>query len=334
MVSLLLEGCPYEVGFQHGDKLSCLIQCAIRKHCRFLGDNRGPSQAAVRERGRRLEAEFPELMQEIRGIADGAECSLDDLLTYNLRPITGGCSNLVFLSAGEPMLGHVNDDVHGSFDVAFHVRRPGGSELLHIGSAGSAGTALAMNSDGLAVSHAAARSGGLLNTEAALNLALFRRALAERTRDCDEARSFLTRHSFVSGADNVVCIDKTGEAFVAEKLPTTVEFRRPDEGGMYCTGRALTPRIGQIVHQEAYERGDPNTETLVKREQYFEAVIAGNLDGLSVELMKQALRCTDQGIEVCNELSNWAAILLPSRFEMWVADRFPCHNEFERFAAA
>jgi len=333
MVSLLLEGCPYEVGFQHGDKLSCLIQCAIRKHCRFLDENQRPSQVALRQRGDSLEAEFPELMAEIRGIADGANCSLHDLLIYNLRPLTTACSNLVFAGTDGPMLGHVNDDVDGTFDVAFHVRSPDGRELVHVGSAGSVGTAAAINSDGLAISHGAARSGGVVNAKAAVNPPLFRRALIERSRHCQEAESFLLRHSFISGADNIVSVDSAGEAFVAEKLPTTVEFRRRDEDGIYCTGRALTARISQIVDQEAYERGDPKTETLVNREQYFEATIADNPDSLSLGLMKQALRCTEEGIEVCNELSNWAAILLPSRFEMWLADRFPCQNDFQRFAA-
>ena len=49
----------------------------------------------------------------------------------------------------------------------------------------------------------------------------------------------------------------------------------------------------------------------------------------SIELMKAVLRCTDEGVEICNDWSNWAAILLPSSTEMLLADRFPLHSDFE-----
>lgn len=190
----------------------------------------------LRERAKSLETEFPELMEEMGGIADGAECSLDDILIYNLSPLPASCSNLVFLCDEGPMLGHVDDDIDGTFNMAFRIHLNNGRELLHIGLAGSVGTGAAINSDGLAISHAAARSRGLKNTEAILNLPLFRRVLIERSRDCQEAESFLSMHSFASGADNIIGVDKSGAAFVAEKLPTAVEFRRPNRGAIYWQG--------------------------------------------------------------------------------------------------
>lgn len=331
MLFLSLQGSSYDVGFQHGEKLKWLIQCAIRKRCRFFYKSQRPSQIVLKGWAKRLEAEFPELMEEIRGIADGAKSSLDDVLIYNLSRVLASCSNLVFLCDEGPMLGHVNDDVDGTFDVAFCIHLNSGKKLLHIGLAGSVGTGAAISSDGLAISHAAARSGSSKNTGAILNPSLLRRVLIERSHNCQEAESFLSAHSFASGADNIIAVDKSGSAFVAEMLPTSVEFRRPDRGAVYCTGRVLTPRIAQLVNQEVCEEGDAQVGKVINREQYFETVITKHLGDFSLELMKEVLRCTDEGVEVCNELSRWAAILLPSRFEMLVADRFPCDNAFERF---
>lgn len=330
---LSLRGNSYDIGFQHGEKLKYLIQSAIRQRCRFFHKNQRPGQTVLKERTKSLEVEFPELMEEIRGISDGAECSLHDILIYNLSPLPASCSNLVLLcDEGGPMLGHVNDDRDGTFDVAFHIHLNSGMELLCIGSAGSVGIGAAINSYGLAVSHACARSKGLKNARAILNLALFRRVLIERSRDCQEAELFLSTHSFSTGADNIIGVDKTGAAFVAEKLPMAVGFRRLHKGAIYCTGRPLIPEIRQFVDQETYEKHDDEIiRKLINRELYFEAVITKKSGSFSLELMKEVLLCMDEGVEICNEMSNWATILFPEQFEMLVADRFPCDNDFKRF---
>jgi hypothetical protein len=86
-----------------------------------------------------------------------------------------------------------------------------------------------------------------------------------------------------------------------------------------------------IVSTSEKEKDDEIIRKLINRERYFEAVITKKSGSFSIELMKEVLRCTDEGVEVCNEKSNWATILLPKQFEMLVADRFPCYNDFKRF---
>lgn len=329
MFFLSLQGSWYDIGFQHGEKLKCLVQSAVEKRFKRLHEKQMQSQNKLIEKARTMKKEFPELMEEIEGIADGSECSINDMLIYNLSPFLDSCSNLVFLCDEGPMLGHVNDDVSkGEFDVAFHLRLSDGREILHIGLAGSAGTAAAINSDGLSISHACARSGGLQNSKEVLNLPLFRRSLIQRNHTYKEAESFLMEHSFNSGADNIICVDKTGGAFVAEKLPTAIEFRYPTENAIYCTGRVLTSKIKTLTGQDNYEVGNVPVQEVINRERYLETIISKQSGGFSFDIMKDTLRCEDEGI--WNELSNWAAILLPSRFEMLIIDRLNNNKEFVR----
>jgi len=330
MYFISLAGDRYQIGFQHGRKLKGLIHYAVRKRCRFYKDRRRPSPEALQRRASAIEASFPELMAEMRGIADGSQLSFNDILIYNLSPMPDSCSNVAFLSGCRPMLGHVNDDAGGDPDVAFYIRPSQGPEILQIGMAGSVGAAAALNSGGLAMSHACARSGGMENGDAYLNLPLLRRLLIERSRNCQEARHFLSTYCFASGADNIICADRSGNAFVAEKLPTTVEFREPIGRGIYCTGRALTAAIRSVVQQDAYEEGDPGIARLVAREKLFAQALAKPEHALSLRLMQQLLQNSDEGTEVSNESSTWAAVLVPSDFEMWIADRFPCHSKFTR----
>jgi len=329
MFFLSLQGNWYDIGFKHGEELKSLVQGAVEKRFKRLHKKQMPSKKKLNEKARIMKKEFPELMEEIEGIADGSECSLNDMLIYNLSPFLDSCSNLVFLCDEGPMLGHVNEDISkGEFDVAFLIHPSNGKKILHIGIAGSVGTAAAINSAGLAVSHACARSGGAKTPNEILNIPLFRRALVQGSGSCEEAESFLRDYSFKSGADNIIYVDKTGAAFVAEKLSTAVEFRYPTKNAIYCTGRALTPKIRSLVDQENYESGDEMILKLINREKYFDTIILKHQNSFSVELMKEILQCVDEGVEVCNDLSNWAAILIPSRFEMLVATRFPDSSEF------
>lgn len=330
MYFISLTGDRYQIGLQHGRKLRALIHHAVRKRCRFYKDRGRPSAAALQNRVSAIESSFPELMTEMKGIADGSKLPLDDILIYNLSPMPRGCSNVAFLSSGKPMLGHVNDDAEGLPDVAFHIKPTQGLELLQIGTAGSVGVGAAVNLAGLAISHACARSGGVENRNAHLNLPLLRRLLIERSSNCRQARDFLSSYSFASGADNIICADREGSAFVAEKLPTMVEFREPVGKGIYCTGRALTAAIRSAVQQDAYEEGAPEVAKLIAREKLFAEALEEPGQALSLRLMRQLLQNSDDGVEVSNELSTWAAVLVPSDFEMWIADRFPCYSKFTR----
>ncbi len=263
----------------------------------------------------------------MEGVAEGAQVAAEDIFLYNLSSLPQACSNLVFLTPEGPLLGHVNDDLESRFDVAFHLHDEG-RELLHVGLAGSVGTGAAVNSLGLAVSHAAARSLGLRNREACLTLPLLRRALIEGCRTTAQAEAFLTEYGPAAGADNIIVVDQSGEALVAERLPTQVAFRRPTRGALWCTGRALTSEIRAAVGQDEYETKASEVQQLINRERYFEQTIEEHADRLSTEVMMEALRSREPGIEVCNELSNWAAILKPRTCELLLADRPPASQPF------
>jgi hypothetical protein len=95
----------------------------------------------------------------------------------------------------------------------------------------------------------------------------------------------------------------------------------------------LDQDIRRLVSQETYEQEAPEVQKLIGRERYFQAVTSRNKGRLSVELMKEILSCTEEGVAVCNELSNWAAILLPRQFQALVAGRPPSKESFEPLRA-
>jgi isopenicillin-N N-acyltransferase-like protein len=315
MEILKLYGSAYEIGLQHGEKLKDLIGTAIEKHRIALEKKARLSSKGLVKRAQAIRQQFPELVEEMEGIAEGASLLFHDVVSYNLGEFPEACSNIAFAGKHESMLGHVNDDVSkGVFDVAFHVSLEGGKEIKHIGVAGSVGTSAALNSDGLAMSHACARGSGFVNKDAVLNLPLFRRALIKTCNSCEDAEAFIREQSFASGADNIICMDKSQNAFVAEKLPADVAFRYPEKGAIYCTGRTLTHRIRKLTGQNDHEKRDAKEGEIIKRERFLNTAISVNNSDFSVGMTKNILLEEDEG--VWNELSNWAAILFPLDFEM------------------
>ncbi|MGC9367436.1 MAG: C45 family autoproteolytic acyltransferase/hydrolase [bacterium] len=328
MITLSLSGDSYEIGFQHGEQLKNLIHDKIRKCCRFYDENKIPDKNLLEKKIKKLQINFPEILQEIRGIADGSDNSFDDILILNFIPWENSCTNIAFLEDKQPILGHVNDDNDPTGDIAFKITKNNEKKLHYIGLAGSVGVSAALNSYGLALSHSCARSNGIKNRDEFLNLGVFRRIIAEKCQNCEQAKQFITDNSFYSGADNIICIDKSKSAFVAEKLPTEVEFRYPEKRTIFCTGRFLSSKISRLTKQDEYENENKAIEILINRENYIKNMIEKYVDKLSDDIMKQILCCNEKNIEVCNKLSNWAAILSPKKFELFLADRYPCYNEF------
>ena len=333
MICVSLRGSHYEVGFQHGQCLKNVIHCATRQYCRFFDTANKPDHRAIHDRRALLEAQYPQLIEEMAGISEGAECPLDDVLIMNLGPWLPSCSNIAFYDSDEgPILGHTNDHKPGGhFDTIFAVTLSTGCRMLYVGSAGELGSGAGVSEGGLAVSHANARPSKAKDLDAGLNMNLFSRVLLETCRDAAHAESFLKERTFRSGADNIIVVDAGGMGFVAEKYPDLVEFRRPEEGALCCTNRTLARKIRDAIGQDEYECSAKEISELVSRERYLSRVIDEHQGRFSMDLMKQVLRSGEPEASICNAYTNWAAVLMPNRFEMLVADRFPCHDEFRRY---
>lgn len=333
MIFASLKGSHYEVGVQHGRGFREVIHCVIRQHCRFFNPKRCPGHRAIQDRADALKAEYPQLLEEMGGIADGAEVPLEDVLVLNLGPWSSSCTNIAFCDSDEgPILGHVNDHKPGGhFDAVFAVELSGGTRLLYVGSAGALGNGAGVNSAGLAISHAQARPMSGENAAQVLNMNLHSRALLEACRDSAEAEALLREHAFRSGADNIIVMDASGHGFVAERYPDLVDFRGVEKGAIYCTNRTLAPGTRRMTDQDNYERTAKEIAGLVGRERYLQRLIDEHQGRFTQELMERILRCTEEDAKICNAFSNWAAILFPRRTEMLLADRFPCHSEFRRY---
>ena len=144
---LEVSGSPHEVGLAIGRRFGEQIRTGLERRRDWFDDLReymaedpatrlDPFVTAAEER-------FPEIIEELRGWAEGAGLAFEDLLALNLKaelatmknvamPETPGCSTLAFSHDSRTMLAH-NEDGHGAYrDLMFLVKlsQPGKPAVL------------------------------------------------------------------------------------------------------------------------------------------------------------------------------------------------------------
>jgi isopenicillin-N N-acyltransferase-like protein len=159
-----LEGEAYERGRLYGARAAVAIRQNAETYLHLIEFHAGLEREAAMEAagifGPILEAHAPDLYREMRGIADGAECDLLDVVLINARSeLMGSMDECTALAAGpevaeqERVLLGQNWDWYTAVEaepVLLRIRQPGKPEILTLCEAGQVGK-IGMNSAGLGV---------------------------------------------------------------------------------------------------------------------------------------------------------------------------------------
>lgn len=171
LTEIILSGTPYERGFQHGSQLGSQIRL-------FLNDQRARIHSVrvepmsdelidqlVQEHTVVIEAALPDIAEELRGLAAGANISYPDavllqlrmeLISYrHLENMAGDCSTIAFRQSGHQIVTAQTIDLPGNLSELGYVFRvlPQHKEdpsILLYGFAGLLGY-MGMNSFGVSV---------------------------------------------------------------------------------------------------------------------------------------------------------------------------------------
>ncbi|MGQ4880512.1 C45 family autoproteolytic acyltransferase/hydrolase [Billgrantia sp. LNSP4103-1] len=164
-----LAGNRHEIGAEHGRIHRDLIHSGIETYGQLFRDFVGIGWQEAREGACHFEAQvargFPEILEEMHGIARGAGVDFIDILTLNCRSeialtqASGGCSAFSLKRRGQQWLAQNWDWRSAQLDnvVALHIRCDGCPELVSIGEAGMVGK-VGLNAYGIGVCLNAIRS--------------------------------------------------------------------------------------------------------------------------------------------------------------------------------
>ncbi len=164
---VVVEGAPFERGHRHGAQARARIVCSIETHRRAIKHYAGLDWPAAQERAAAylpiLEAYAPEMVEELRGIAEGAGLPFADLLTLNVRyeltftpRLVEGCTSFAVLpeasADGHTYLGQSWDNLAGLVDacIVLRVEQAGRRDYVTLTEAGVPAM-VGLNAAGIAV---------------------------------------------------------------------------------------------------------------------------------------------------------------------------------------
>lgn len=345
------EGNAYEIGFHHGKTLRVLIEAAslYKKNFNFHRVAEEKLAKILEEILEPVEETFPELIDEMKGIAEGAKISYYDILLLNFYPVINGayltteCSNIAFKRSDKgPILGRTYDSTELWRNFIHTVRPTSGYDFVHVGYAGSVWTGCSgINEHGLAMGESSVMGWKKLNKKSVDRL-LTLRLILKRCRNVREAIEFLVKHDFVyPHGSNVVLVDDDGNAVIVEKMSNMQRVRWAENGVIYCSNFFVHKDMRQAMGGEDYmaDRSQPGDPRISARPapQYLEYIcryeylkrMAGNLGEMATfNKMKEILRSHEEPGAICRNLTGFASIALPKDRAILITHGQPCRNPF------
>lgn len=343
MHEIVLEGSPYERGITHGRQFADIIKAAIIEYCKFGG--------AFTERinlyGRRmfdyLQNSFPDLVEELRGISDGAQIDFGDILLLNFFPgllnLPIYCTNIAFVNSCDGPIHGRTSDIGSDYHYYLLQRvtpNEGGQEFLSVNWAGTIWTGVGINASGLSVGQSSAPTApgqdGI-----GISTLIMPRPVLQYCRNTREAMNLLERFRLAGKGLNVALLDETGDAAVVEKSHDKQAVREAEEGVVFCSNHFVEETMQGMIPL----RIDGIEENSTGRYQLLSNIFGTdkNIAAHGIEGMKKLLRihANDDRPGICqhvppNLISWYAYILLPRKREMWICDGPPCQTEFAEYA--
>lgn len=250
------SGTAYEIGFTHGSQIPRRIRVAIENYKALFLET---AEADWPESKRRaatylpaLEKNEPDLVEEMKGIADGAGEGVDflDILALNLRSeisltnYSDGCTSIVTQNAdtSEVYAAQNWDWVGeaGRSTVFFDIKKTGKPRIRMMGEAGILAK-FGLNEAGVGLCMNAIRCGTVAKDHLPVHLAM-RRIL--ECQSFDEAFAMLSKKGIASCA-NLLMADKSGKIATIECTPKGLAPIYPDEGAWttFHTNHLWSPNV-------------------------------------------------------------------------------------------
>ncbi len=283
---------------------------------------------------------WPALIDELAGIAEGADLPFDDICTLNFVSAIGalgpGCSNfIVRQTASGPVLGKTSDigEDYRYYSLQRVMPDEGGLSYLAISWIGCLWAEVGINSAGLSLGQGsgptqpAQRGYGVPTLQ-------YPRALLAGCKDTAEALA-LSAHLDMAGKGlNMAMVDAAGDAAVVERSGTRYCARRPAADAIYCTNHFVSAEMQGMIPLSgpglpAEEITADSQERLADLERFFaahaEAYCKEDLLGL---LRRQRHEGGLAQNVPPGRVTHFAYLLLPQRGEMWISQGRPWETEF------
>lgn len=357
---LRAQGSPFECGRQVGQAFRAEITGRIPNWARWPKDpiQKEKYQRLMDKSCAYLEAELPEVMEEMRGIAQGTGLSLGDVYLLNaansLSPAMpyAACSSLGFLKTEVgPILGKTDDGgsaptpeaaIQARLEtlLALTVRPTKGHAILGVGPMGMLWAECGVNEKGLCIGTSSGHPERSRPDGKGIPQHLIPRLVLLHCADVPEALDFLRRYDTMGKGINIVLVDEKGNGAAVETTYTLHGVRAPKNHVIFATNHYFAPEMQVFTAQT-------NPDYISTR--YFQNSVdrVANLAArfwpeqkeLSFQLLKETMMDHHKPGGLCQHgpendaafQTNFCALFVSAKREMWLNEGSPCRDRFEKY---
>jgi isopenicillin-N N-acyltransferase-like protein len=326
------------MGRRHGEAFADLVEAAIQMvlpEGRFADDHKARVLAQVE---RNMDRVFPEALEELHGIADGANVPYDDLLAYNscqeLGRMQQGCTNFVLVTSEHGLVHYKSNDVSLEA-LKFHVYLEGhpdsGHDFIGVTWAGTVWMNAGINEAGVTYG-----GGSLQNIDSdwdrGLPANVVLRYFLQYPDDVEGALALVERTPIMCHGHNMVFTDPADNAVVVERTPTAMGVRRRDDHAIWASNHCLVDDVKPMLRSDnesfmanSHGRYDLLERLTAEQPHSLEQVIA-------------IARAHADPVSMCQHgpvmHSVIGYVMIPAERRMLIAYGCPCENEFVEYAFA
>ena len=342
LIRIETSGSHREIGYQYGEKL----KDRLVEFCKNRTSNiykRYKKDVIINGRKELLgvmEHKFPYIVEEMRGIAEGAEINFDD---YSLSVLSAGfsvfseegdeCSNIIFKKSDEgPILGKTLDGTtpNAAPAVIRLIKSKNGVTVLCVTRIDGISTETGLNNRGLALGESSLHFFTKNPRGIIRNLLL--RPLLYECSNVEEGIQFLAGNPTIVNGFNYAMVDVTGNAAIMERSSTECYPRRTNGEVIFCTNHTPTPLIRKLEKSRG-ETGDKNSDDRFENLKKITSV--NNLE-FSLKSMKNILTNHHNPGCICQHgtylYTQRAYINLVKEGKLLVSPGNPCKNDFIEFS--
>ncbi len=347
-----VRGDPYTRGLQHGSQAKDLISRNISYYLHlwktYLGMGRGEVLAQAGEFIPHIEAYDREIMEELRGMADGAEASLEEVVALNSRYELvwarmaehvgrGECTSVAVApeasSSGQTLMGQ-NWDYKPRLSgqcIILEILQDGGPNIVTHVEAGTVGK-MGMNSAGIGLCINALISDRDRFAPKTPILAICRGILNAWSLS-DALGAVLSARRSVSA--NLLISHEEGEMIDLEITPDEVGFIYPDRGVLVHSNHFIALRSRGIK-----DRGISLCPDTLIRFERAKRLISRRIGNIDVETLKEIFRdhfnwpnsiCRHEDIRFHQDLQlkTLASMVMNlNERTIYISNGPPCENEY------
>ena len=327
---IVLRGEPFQRGLQQGRALKDAIHALWYRYKSGFYASASPD-AVSRVLGnmlRFLDERFPEVVEELKGVAKGADLTLEEVAKLNFGSAIGttlqsehapaaACSCVAVVDAPEGAVIARNSDQGDSSQLYYALKiviPDKGIPYIGFGEVGGPWVETAMNAAGLAIGQASApiqpdQDGYGLPIMHSTHL------VAQYAKSARDAVDYLAPVVHAGKGSNLMFADASGDVVALERGHDRQFTRRPADGVLYFANHSMTPEMQAAVLESRIQQ---NSEGRVAR---YREIFDTERPDHSTESLRRIISDHGGPVSPCQHgnaamYTRFACLLIPARREM------------------